>query len=147
MVDVTVDDAAMALVHFANGATGTIEATRMANGRKNYNRFEINGRLGSVAFNLERMNELEVYFDSDPPHLRGFRTVMVTEESHPFIGHWWPPGHVIGYEHTFVHTVYDLLEAIADDTVPFPNFSDGVENQRVLTAIERAAKSRRWQKV
>ncbi|MSO50348.1 MAG: Gfo/Idh/MocA family oxidoreductase [Acidobacteria bacterium] len=145
--EVTVDDAAMALVHFANGATGTIEATRMANGRKNFNRFEINGRLGSVAFNLERMNELEVYFDNDPPHLRGFRTIMVTEQSHPFIGHWWPPGHVIGYEHTFVHTVYDLLEAIADETVPTPNFSDGVENQRVLTTIERASKSRRWEEV
>ena len=147
LAEVTVDDAAMALVHFAGGATGTIEATRMANGRKNYNRFEINGRLGSVAFNLERMNELEVYFDNDPPHLRGFRTIMVTEQSHPFIGHWWPPGHVIGYEHTFVHTVYDLLEAIADEKVPSPNFSDGVENQRVLTAIERAAKSRRWEVV
>ncbi len=145
--EVTVDDAAMALVHFANGATGTIEATRMANGRKNFNRFEINGRLGSVAFNLERMNELEVYFDNDPPHLRGFRTIMVTEQSHQFIGHWWPPGHVIGYEHTFVHTVYDLLEAIADETVPTPNFSDGVENQRVLTTIERASKSRRWEEV
>ncbi len=145
MVEVTVDDAAMALVHFANGATGTIEATRMANGRKNFNRFEINGRLGSVAFNLERMNELEVYFDSDPPHLRGFRTIMVTEQSHPFIGHWWPPGHVIGYEHTFVHTIYDLLEAIADNTLPSPNFSDGVTNQRVLTAMERASKSRRWE--
>ncbi len=145
--DVTVDDAAMALVHFANGATGTIEATRMANGRKNYNRFEINGRLGSVVFNLERMNELEVYFDNDPPHLRGFRTIMVTEQSHPFIGHWWPPGHVIGYEHTFVHTVYDLLEAIADGKTPSPNFSDGVENQRILTAMERAAKSRRWEVV
>lgn len=142
--EVTVDDAALALVHFKNGAVGTIEATRMANGRKNYNRFEINGRLGSVAFNLERMNELEVYFDNDPPHVRGFRTIMVTEPGHPYVGRWWPPGHVIGYEHTFVHTVYDLLEAITDGTVPTPNFSDGVSNQRVLTAIERAAKTRRW---
>jgi predicted dehydrogenase len=147
MVDVTVDDAAMALVHFANGAIGTIEATRMANGRKNYNRFEINGRLGSIAFNLERMNELEVYFDTDPPHLRGFRTIMVTEPVHPFVGHWWPPGHIIGYEHTFTHTVYDLLEAITDGTVPSPNFADGVANQRVLTAMERAAASRRWELV
>jgi predicted dehydrogenase len=145
--EVTVDDAALALVHFKNGAIGTIEATRMANGRKNYNRFEINGRLGSVAFNLERMNELEVYFDSDPPHLRGFRTIMVTEPGHPYVGRWWPPGHVIGYEHTFVHTIYDLLDAITDGKVPMPNFSDGVANQRILTAIERAAKSRRWESV
>ena len=145
--EVTVDDAALALVHFTNGAIGTIEATRMANGRKNYNRFEINGRLGSVAFNLERMNELDVYFDSDPPHLRGFRTIMVTEPGHPYVGRWWPPGHVLGYEHTFVHTVADLLDAITDGTVPTPSFSDGVANQRILTAIERAAESRRWERV
>jgi predicted dehydrogenase len=144
-VPVTVDDAAMALVHFTNGAIGTIEATRMANGRKNYNRFEINGRLGSVAFNLERMNELEVYFDNDPPHLRGFRTIMVTESTHPFVGRWWPPGHVIGYEHTFTHTIYDLLDAITQGTVPSPSFVDGVANQRVLTAMERSAQSRRWE--
>ena len=144
---VTVDDAAMALVHFRNGAIGTIEATRMAPGRKNYNRFEINGLLGSIAFDLERMNELEVYFESDPPHLRGFRTIMVTESNHPFVGRWWPPGHIIGYEHTFVHTVFDLLEAITNGTTPSPNFADGVANQRVLTAIERAATSRRWQTV
>lgn len=147
MVEVTVDDAASALVHFASGAIGTIEATRMANGRKNYNRFEINGRLGSVAFDLERMNELEVYFDNDPPHLRGFRTIIVTESVHPFVGHWWPPGHVIGYEHTFTHTVYDLLEAIAGGTTPSPSFADGVANQRVLSAMERSANSRRWESV
>jgi predicted dehydrogenase len=145
--EVTVDDAAMALVHFTNGAIGTIEATRMAPGRKNYNRFEINGLLGSIAFDLERLNELEVYFESDPPHLRGFRTIMVTESNHPFVGRWWPPGHIIGYEHTFVHTVYDLLEAIADEKVPSPSFADGVANQRVLTTIERSAKSRRWERV
>ncbi len=144
---VTVDDAAMALVHFRNGAVGTIEATRMANGRKNYNRFEINGRLGSIAFDLERLNELEVYFDSDPPHLRGFRTMMVTEPVHPFVGKWWPPGHILGYEHTFVHTVYDLIEAIATNGIPTPNFEDGVENQRVLHAMERSAKTGRWARV
>lgn len=147
MTEVTVDDAAIALVHFTDGAIGTIEATRMANGRKNYNRFEINGRLGSVAFNLERMNELEVYFDADPPHLRGFRTIMVTEPGHPYMNRWWPPGHIIGYEHTFVHTIADLLDAITDGTVPAPSFADGVANQRILTAIERAAKSRRWESV
>jgi predicted dehydrogenase len=146
-VPVTVDDAAMALVHFANGAVGTIEATRMANGRKNYNRFEINGRLGSVAFNLERMNELEVYFDADPAAVRGFRTIMVTEGVHPFVGRWWPAGHIIGYEHTFTHTVYDLLEAIAAGTKPSPSFADGVANQRVLTAMERSAQGRRWEKL
>jgi len=141
---VTVDDAATALVRFASGAMGTIEATRLAPGRKNFNRFEINGSLGSVAFNLERMNELEVYLESDRRQVRGFRTVLVTDEHHPYIKAWWPPGHLIGYEHTFTHTVYDLLEAMADDRVPEPNFADGVKNQRVLAAVEKAASSRRW---
>jgi len=141
---VTVDDAATALVRFENGAIGTIEATRMAPGRKNYNRFEINGSKGSVAFDLERMNELEVYFEADPVASRGFRRVMVTEPEHPYIKAWWPPGHIIGYEHTFVHTVYELLEAMADRRVPWPSFVDGVRNQRVLDAVEKAAQTRAW---
>ena len=141
---VTVDDASTTLVRFKNGAIGTVEATRMALGRKNYNRFEINGSRGSVAFDLERMNELDVYLESDPPNVRGFRTVLVTESSHPYMKAWWPPGHIIGYEHTFTHTVFDLLEAIAKGRSPRPNFEDGVRNQRVLAAIEKAARARRW---
>jgi predicted dehydrogenase len=141
---VTVDDASAALVRFRNGAVGTIEATRMAPGRKNYNRFEINGSRGSLAFDLERMNELEVYFEADPPGARGFRRILVTEGSHPYMQAWWPPGHIIGYEHTFTHTVYDLLEGMARDKVPQPSFVDGVRNQRVLAAIEKAAATRRW---
>jgi predicted dehydrogenase len=141
---VTVDDAATALVRFAGGAMGTIEATRLAPGRKNYNRFEINGSKGSVAFDLERMNELELYLEADRRSLRGFRTILVTEADHPFVKAWWPPGHIIGYEHTFTHTVFDLLEAMADERVPAPNFADGVRNQKVMDAIDRAAKSRKW---
>ena len=141
---VTVDDASTALVRFRNGAIGTIEATRMALGRKNYNRFEINGSLGSLAFDMECMNELELYLESDGPLVRGFRRIMVTEPGHPYFKAWWPAGHIIGYEHTFIHTVYDLLEAMADGKVPKPNFEDGVRNQRVLGAIEKAATSRRW---
>ena len=141
---VTVDDASTSLVRFKNGAIGTIEATRMAPGRKNYNRFEINGSLGSIAFDLERLNELEVYFESDPPTTRGFRRILVTESGHPYVKAWWPPGHIIGYEHTFTHTVFDLLEAMAKDKVPQPSFVDGVRNQRVLGAIEKAAATRRW---
>jgi predicted dehydrogenase len=141
---VTVDDAATALVRFESGAMGTIEATRMAPGRKNHNRFEINGSRGSVAFDLERMNELEVYLESDARAVRGFRRILVTESVHPYIKAWWPPGHIIGYEHTFTHTVYDLLQAVASDRLPEPNFLDGVRNQRVMDAIERAAATRRW---
>ncbi len=145
---VTVDDAATALVRFAGGAMGTIEGTRLALGRKNYNRFEINGSTGTIAFDLERMNELELYLESAPAERRGFRRILVTDpESHPYIRAWWPPGHIIGYEHTFVHTVYDLLEAIADGESPRPHFEDGVRNQKVLDAWERSAESRRWEKV
>jgi predicted dehydrogenase len=144
---VTVDDAATALVRFENGAIGTIEATRMAPGRKNYNRFEINGSRGSVAFDLERMNELEVYLESDPRGVRGFHRVLATDPEHPFVKAWWPPGHIIGYEHTFTHTVFDLLEAMADQKQPSPSFVDGVRNQKVLHAIEQSAKTRRWIKV
>ena len=141
---VTVDDAAMAVVRFENGALGSIDATRMAVGRKNYNRFEINGSKGSLAFNLERMNELDVFFDTDPKPVQGFRTILVTEGVHPYMKAWWPPGHLIGYEHTFTHTIYELLEAMADQRLPSPNFEDGLKNQRVLHAIERAAERRKW---
>ena len=144
---VTVDDAAAAVVRFRGGAMGTIEATRLAPGRKNHNRFEINGSAGSLGFDLERMNELELYLESDPAGERGFRTILVTEAGHPYIKAWWPPGHIIGYEHTFTHTVFDLLEGMADGRLPEPNFVDGVRNQRVLDAIERSAKTRRWIKV
>ncbi len=145
---VTVDDASASVVRFANGALGTIEASRFATGRKNYNRFEINGSKGSVAFNLERMNELEVYLTGDDPAVQGFHNVMVTNgASHPYFSHWWPEGHIIGYEHTFIHTVYDLLEAIAKNKVPTPNFEDGVRNQKVLAAMEKAAVTKRWVKV
>jgi predicted dehydrogenase len=144
---VTVDDATAALVRFDNGAIGTIEATRMAPGRKNYNRFEINGSEGSVAFNLERLNELELYLRSDPPAQQGFRNINVTDPSHPWAPAWWPPGHLIGYEHTFTHTVFDLLEAIAEGRVPKPDFEDGLRNQRVLAAIEQASTDRKWTSV
>ncbi len=142
---VTVDDASAAVVRFKNGALGTIEASRFATGRKNYNRFEINGSKGSVAFNLERLNELDVYLSEDDGAVQGFHNVMVTDgQHHPYVGHWWPPGHIIGYEHTFVHTVYDLLEAVATNKMPTPNFEDGVQNQKVLDAMEKAATTKRW---
>jgi predicted dehydrogenase len=144
---VTVDDAAVAAVRFANGAIGSIEATRFAPGRKSQCAFEINGSLGSLAFDLERLNELQVYFESDPPSLRGFRTVLATEPIHPYMSPWWPPGHIIGWEHSFTHMVYDLIGAVAGGTVPSPSFRDGVMNQRVLEAIERSSTSRRWVRV
>jgi len=145
---VTVDDASAAVVRFANGALGTIEATRVAPGRKNYNRFEINGTQGSLAFNIERLNELEVHLLSDPPGRQGFRTILATDpDNHPYIGSWWPPGHIIGYEHTFTHTFYDLLDGIDRGLSPLPDFADAVKTQKVLAAWERSAGSRHWEAV
>jgi len=145
MAPVDVDDAALSLVRFENGAVGTIEGTRFATGRKNHNRFEINGSKGSLVFNLERMNELELYIEEGPNS--GFRKILATDPVHPYVSGWWPPGHIIGYEHTFTHTVLDLLKAIGEQTIPSPNFEDGVRNQRVLDALERASGSRRWERV
>jgi predicted dehydrogenase len=144
---VSVDDAALALARFAGGALASIEGTRFATGRKNYNRFEVNGSRGSVAFNMERMNELEYYSLDDDPKVQGFRQIMATEPDHAYFAAWWPAGHLIGYEHTFIHTVLDFLEAVATRKRVKPDFEDGVRNQLVLEAIERAASTRRWVKV
>jgi predicted dehydrogenase len=138
---VDVDDAAQALVKFANGAVGYYEGTRFATGRKNYNRLEINGSKGSLSWDLERMNELELYVETGPRS--GFRTILATDAQHPYVAAWWPPGHIIGYEHSFTHTVRDFIHAIADGTPPQPSFRDGVKNQRVLDAIARSAETGR----
>ena len=145
MAPVEVDDAALSLVKFGNGAVGTIEATRFAAGRKNYNRFEINGSRGTIVFNLERMNELELYTDEGLES--GFRTIQVTGKGYPYMEGWWPRGHIIGYEHTFTHTVLDLLKAVAEGQMPTPNVEDGVRNQLILDAVERSAESGSWEPV
>ena len=142
--EVTVDDAAAFLARFENGATGTFEATRFAAGRRNKNAFEINGSKGSVAFDLERMNELEVFFVDDDADVQGFRTVNVTEPVHPFAGAWWPPGHIIGYEHTFVHTMKDLMDGIKTGESPAPTFEDAYRCQAVLDAVERSVEGGGW---
>jgi predicted dehydrogenase len=147
MGTVTVDDAAIMLLRFENGAIGTIEATRFAPGRKNYNAFEVNGSKGSMLFDFERMNELQLYLRDDPDYAQGFRNIMVTEGVHPYVGAWWPAGHIIGYEHTFIHEVRDLMEAIGKNKMPSPNFADGVACQRALDAVERSNKSKGWVKV
>jgi predicted dehydrogenase len=142
--EVTVDDAAAFLARFEGGAIGTFEATRFAAGRRNKNAFEINGSKGSVAFNLERMNELEVFFVDDASDVQGFRTVNVTEPGHPYAGAWWPPGHIIGYEHTFVHTMKDLMDGIGAGESPAPTFEDAYRVQAVLDAVERSAGGGVW---
>jgi predicted dehydrogenase len=142
---VDVDDAALSLVRYDNGAVGYLEGTRFATGRKNYNRFEINGAKGSIVWDLEHLNDLQLYIEEGPNS--GFRTISVTDGKHPYVGAWWPPGHIIGYEHSFTHTVYDFLRAIAEQKLPSPSFEDGYKNQRVLDAIERSARDGKWVKV
>jgi predicted dehydrogenase len=144
---VTVDDDANFLASFRNHSVGVFESSRLCAGRRNYNTFQLYGSKGSLAFNLERMNELEFYDATDPQSSQAFRTILVTESIHPYVGAWWPPGHIIGYEHTFVHAIHDFLTALEKDTMPSPNFRDGVRNQAVLEAIVRSAKSRKWEKV
>lgn len=143
--EVTVDDAALFLARFAGGAVGSFEVTRFAKGRANFNSFEINGEKGSIVFNLERLNELQVLLADDQPEVAGFRSVLVTDGAHhPYAGAWWPAGHIIGWEHTFTHGVYDLLNGIADGAAPAPTFEDGLRCQAVLEAVERSAGSRQW---
>jgi predicted dehydrogenase len=145
MGEVTVDDAALFLARFANGAVGTFEVTRFAKGRTNFNSFEINGSKGSLRFNLERMNELEVLLEDEQTDVAGFRSVLVSNGSvHPYWNAWWPAGHIIGWEHTFTHTVYDLLNGIADGVSPAATFEDGLRCQAVLDAVERSAGSKQW---
>jgi len=144
---VTVEDAAAFVTRFTNGAMGTFEVSRFAGGNKNSNTFEINGSLGSIRFNLERLNELEFLDLSQPSTEQGFRDLMITDGAHPYMAAWWPAGHIIGWEHTFTHEVRDLLQAIAGKTVVHPDFVDGLRVQQVLDAVERAANSRRWERV
>ncbi len=141
---VTVDDAALALARFDNGAIASIEGTRFAPGRRNYNRFEVNGSRGSLAFHMERMNELEYYSLDDDPKVQGFRQILATDPGHAYFKAWWPAGHIIGYEHTFTHTVFDFLKAVSTGKPVKPDFEDGVRNQLALEAIEKASKTRRW---
>lgn len=144
---VTVDDDANFLARFRNGSVGVFESSRMCGGRRNGNTFQIYGSRGSVAFNLERMNELEWYDGSAPAGEQGFKTINVTESVHPYAGAWWPPGHIIGYEHTFVHALHDFLVAMEKDRLPEPNLYDGVKISSVLAAVERSCRSNRWEKV
>ena len=139
-----VDDAVEATVAFESGAIGTIEATRFATGRRNALRWEINGSKGSLAFDLERLNELQAHLAGSRPGARaqGFRTVLVSETDHPFWEHWWPPGHIIGYEHTFVHELHHLLSAIRDDADVAPHgatLEDGYRAAEVCDAMLRSA--------
>ena len=147
MGEVTVDDATAFMGRFENGAMGVFEATRFAPGRRNFNTFEINGEKGSIAFNFERMNELEYFNAQDPTDRQGFRTINVNENDQPYAGVYWPAGHIIGYEHTFINTVNDLLNGHAQGVSPHATFRDGAYNNLVLETIEKSAESKKWEDV
>ncbi|MXV60638.1 Gfo/Idh/MocA family oxidoreductase [Natronorubrum sp. JWXQ-INN-674] len=153
---VTVDDAYSAQLEFENGAMGTLEASRFATGHKNDHTIEIHGSKGSLRFSLERLNELEVMRVAEN---RGYETILVTDEDDPYVENWWPPGHVLGWEHTFVHENYEFLRAVSEASEPSragggetadggdefePSFEDGLAAQRVLAAIEESDAKREW---
>jgi predicted dehydrogenase len=149
MGKVTVDDAAICIGKFANGALANLEATRFALGRKNHITIEINGSKGSLYFDFEDMNRLKWFDNTRPADRQGFSDILVTQPNgiHPFVGNWWPPGHIIGYEHTFVHTIADFVNACVAGKSVQPTFEDGMKNERVLEAVEESAKTRQWVKV
>lgn len=144
---VTVDDAVSWIGRFKNGAIANMEATRFAQGRKNNITIEINGSKGSLYFDFEDMNRLKFYSADDPADARGFRDILVTESIHPYAGAWWPPGHIIGYEHTFVHAFADFTKAVVAGKSVQPTFADGLANEKVLAAVSKSAKTRAWVKV
>lgn len=131
---VTVEDAALMMVRFENGAVGSFEATRFALGRKNRLSFEIYGSRGAIMFDLERLNELGYYSLDEDSGIRGFKSILVTGADHEYIRHWWPEGHIIGYEHTFVHAAADFLTSLHKKEPITPNFADGILGLKVLEA-------------
>jgi predicted dehydrogenase len=139
MGEVSVDDAALFLARLSGGAVATYEATRFATGRKNGLRIEVNGSLGSAVFDLERLNELEFHDATRPGLEQGFTRILATEPEHPYLSAWWPPGHVLGYEHSFTHQMRDLIEAVANGRDPSPSFEDALQVQEVLDAVQRSA--------
>lgn len=147
MGKVTVDDAVSVIGRFDNGALLNLEATRFALGRKNGIQLEINGEKGSLYFDFEDMNRLKYYNEEDPEDRRGFRDIIVTEGVHPFAGQWWPPGHIIGYEHTFTHTFVDFVKAVSEGKSVQPTFEDGYHDQVILDTIIKSHEEKSWKKV
>jgi predicted dehydrogenase len=137
--DVTVDDAAWATLSLASGAIASVEASRVATGRKNSLQLEVFGDKGALRFDLENLNELQFLDATAPAREQGYRRILVNEPEHPYLQAWWPQGHIIGWEHTFTHEVRDFLLAVSSGTAPSPSFDDGLAVQRILDAVEQSA--------
>ena len=147
MGKVTVDDAALFLARFANGAIGSFEATRFAQGRKNCERFEINGEKGSLAFDFEEMNVLWYFDATRPRNVQGFTRILATDPSHSYFKNYWPGGHIIGYEHQFIAGAADFVTAVVENKKAWPDFEDGYRNQVVLDAVLESASRKSWVKI
>jgi predicted dehydrogenase len=139
MGKVTVDDAAIFVGRTDGGALATYEATRFATGSKNDMGFEIFGSKGSLKFSFEDMNELWYFDNTEGAETAGFQRILVTESVHPYMTAWWPPGHIIGYEHPFTHEIKDFVESVVNNTNPEPSFADGLQVQKVLEAVEKSS--------
>jgi len=144
---VTIDDACAFLARFKNGALATFESTRYARGRKNQNTFEVNGEHGSIAFDLEDAHQLQYFDHRDDDHVHGWRTILVTDSDHPYMEHWWVPGCVIGYEHTFINALADFLKGLETGEPARPNFRDALETQHVCDAVLESARTEAWEPV
>lgn len=145
---VTVDDAALFTARFEGGAIGVFEATRFATGHKNAMRIEVSGSLGALSFDCESLNELSFYDRTQDPNTAGFSRILATEPTHPYLAAWWPPGHMLGYEHSFTHQLKDFVEALAKRLDPEPSFADGLQVQLVLAAVaDSAAADSVWTRV
>lgn len=144
--EVEVDDTTLFLCRFENGAVGNYEAARQATGNLNKNGFEINGTKGSLRFNFEDMNRLEFFDATKPQVMQGWTNILCTEHAHPYVGNYWPAGHIIGYEHGFTSMAYDILRKLngEEPIVPLPNFTDAYQTQRVLEAALISAGEKRW---
>jgi predicted dehydrogenase len=138
---VTVDDVALFTGRFESGVLGSFEASRFASGRKNALRVEVSGSTGAVAFDLEDLNALQFFDAAAPIAEQGFTRILVTEPQHPYVAAWWPAGHLLGYEHGFSHQAKDFVEAVAAGVQPTPSFDDGLQVQRVLSAVERSSEA------
>jgi predicted dehydrogenase len=136
---VTVDDVALFTGRFDDGVLGSFEATRFATGRKNALRIEVSGSTGAIAFDLEDLNALQFFDGTADATTQGFTKILVTEPEHPYVGAWWPAGHMLGYEHGFSHQARDFVEAIVAGEQPRPSFADGLQVQRVLDAVEQSS--------
>lgn len=141
----TVDDAVLFIGHLAGGAVASFEATRLATGVKNSNRIELHGELGAIAFDFQHMNELRVFDGTTTGAEQGWTTIQTTHEEHPWMRAWWPDGHGLGYEHTFVNQAADIVRMLGGEEpeAPMPDFADAFVTQRVLEAAVRSARERR----